>query len=216
MQPAQFARLVENFKTDGRMTGVVTVCLDQDGALEILSGHHRVMAAIEAGFETVEAVTITTPLSEERKVAIQLSHNSISGEDNASILAQMYEGLELDAKKFSGLTDDVLGALSNLTGVSLGTMQTQYEELRISFLPEARAELEAQIDTIKKNKKTQTWAARFEDFNAVFDAIVRVKHALAIVNNALAISMMAQLACERLDQIKEENAGEEAAKPDKN
>ena len=74
--------MVENFKTDGKMTGVVTVCLEPDGSLEILSGHHRTEAAIEAGFEEIEVLCITTPLDENRKKAIQLSRNSISGKDN--------------------------------------------------------------------------------------------------------------------------------------
>lgn len=47
-------------------------------------------------------------ITENIKTEIQLSHNSINGQDDPSILAKLYEGLDLDSKKFSGLTDDIL------------------------------------------------------------------------------------------------------------
>lgn len=214
MEPGQFARLVQNFKTDGRMTGTVTVCQLPDGGLEILSGHHRTEAAIEAGFDEIDVVVITSPLDESRKTAIQISHNAISGQDNQSLLAKMYEGLDLDAKKFSGLTDDILAALGNLSAVSIGSLTTEYEELRFSFLPEDKVKLDAQIDKLKKSGKAETWAARLEDFDKVFDTLVRVKHGLDVLNNALAILLMAELAAKQLDEIeaaKAQEAGQTAA-----
>lgn len=204
MEPGQFARLVENFRIDGRMTGVVTVAQNDDGALEILSGHHRTEAAIVADFAEIEVIVIKTPLSEARKTAIQLSHNSISGQDNQSLLAQMYEGLDLDAKKFSGLTDDVLAGLGALSTLSVGSLTTEYEELRLSFLPEDREKLDRQLARLKGSAKAAAYAARLEDFDTLFDVLVRAKTTLNILNNALAILMMSELAAERLDQIEAE------------
>ena len=63
MAPAMFKRLVENVKIDGRLTTTVLACQDKDGSLEILSGHHRTAAAIEAGLAIVDALVITTPKS---------------------------------------------------------------------------------------------------------------------------------------------------------
>src|SRR5215472_18033197 len=72
MEPEQFKRLVENVKVDGALTEIVLCCQNEDGSLEILSGHHRQEAAIAAGQATIWAMVITTPLDEERKYAIQL------------------------------------------------------------------------------------------------------------------------------------------------
>jgi ParB-like chromosome segregation protein Spo0J len=104
MSPTEFGRLVENVKTDGRLTSAVLACVTQTGEVEILSGHHRCLAAIEAGLTEIDVLVITTPLSEERKAAIQLSHNAVTGQDNPSALADLYRNLGLDAKMFSGLT----------------------------------------------------------------------------------------------------------------
>jgi hypothetical protein len=201
MEPAQFMRLVQNFKTDGKMTGTVTVCQNMDGGLEILSGHHRTEAAIEAGFEAVDVVVITTPLSEDRKTAIQLSHNSITGQDNPNVLAKMYESLDLEAKKFSGLTDAVLDGLKGLSAANLTALKTGYEEMTIVFLPETREELDGHMKRLREIvKRRPALAARYADFDAVFEAIVAVKSSLKILNDALAIAAMARLAVEKLDE----------------
>jgi len=215
MEPNQFARLVENFKTDGKMTGTVTTCWLTDGAggkMEILSGHHRTEAAIAAGFPEIEVVHITTPLDEERKTAIQLSHNSISGQDNPAILATLYENLDLDAKKFSGLTDDILADLGKISVSALAAANIQYEELKFLFLPEDLEALEQRVTEFaeRKEKPTAAWASRYEDYDRTFEALVRTKHALEIVNSALTLRAIVELAHERLDQIEAEMTEESA------
>lgn len=214
MEPEQFKRLVDNFKVDGKMTGTVTTCWltdGSDGKMEILSGHHRTEASIAAGFAEIEVVHIKTPLDEERKTAIQLSHNSISGQDNPSILAQLYESLDLDAKKFSGLTDDILQDLDKISVSALAAANIQYEELRILFLPEDLEALEQRIKEFaeRKGNPTQTWASCYEDYDSTFDALVRVKHKLEIVNSALALRALVELAHERLDQLEQDDGDAE-------
>jgi hypothetical protein len=212
MEPAQFIRLVENVRTDGKLTSAVLACLQPDGGLEILSGHHRTEAAIEVGLTEVDVIVVTTPLTEARKTAIQLSHNAVEGQDNPSILAALYDSLDLDAKKFSGLTDDILKGFGDLQSMSLTSMQTSYEEIVLSFLPEEKDALERNVEKLRAHlKKRPILAARHADFDAVFDTIVRVKHSLNIINTAMAVAMMAELANERLDQrenVPEDTSGD--------
>lgn len=213
MTPAQFRRLVENFKTDGRMTGVVTAALEPDGSLEILSGHHRTDAAIEAGFATVDVLVITSALDEERKAAIQLSHNAIHGQDNPSILAQMWADLGLDAKKFSGLTEDDIGDFRNIKIEGIGATALRYEEMILLFLPEDREIVEQAFKALAKtNKPPRIHVARTESFDQFFDAVVKTKERMHVNNSALAIATMAELALERLAQIEAEQAAEAEAK----
>lgn len=198
MAPPEFKRLVENVKTDGKLTSAVLACQNEDGSLELLSGHHRTAAAIAAEFATIEAIVITTPLNEERKVALQLSHNAVAGQDNPSLLAELYASLSLDAKIFSGLTDEVLD-LDKLNLGSLAATTVQYEELRFAFLPEDRERFEEALKTIKESKTIKaTHAVRLADFDQVFEAIIAVKDKRAVVNSALAVLVMAELALERL------------------
>lgn len=207
MSPTEFERLVENVRIDGRLTSAVLACQNKDGAVEILSGHHRALAAIEAGLAQIDAIVITTPLSEERKAAIQLSHNAVTGKDNPSVLADLYRSLGLDAKMFSGLTDDVLDY--DKLSISGFAAAVEYEELRVAFLPEDRASFELALKRVGKAKAiVATHFARFADFDAIFDAVVAVKEQKGVINSALGLLVMAELALERLAQLETDSAEE--------
>jgi len=206
MEPTQFDRLVQNVLIDGKLTSTVLCFKTEKGDLEILSGHHRCAAAIKAGLDEIDVEVILTQLSDERKVAIQLSHNSITGQDNPSILTKMYENLDLSAKKFSGLTDESLGNFGKLSLEGLGAATIRYEQLLFLFLPE---DLELFEETLKQfEKRAQAphiHIAPMEAFEAFFDAVVRTKNEQSVFNSAVALTVMAQLAMERLDQLEEEN-----------
>lgn len=212
MEPAEFRRLVENLKKDGKLTSVPLCCLLPDGRIELLSGHHRRLAAIEAGFKTIKVEVILNELSEDRKNAIQLSHNAISGKDNPSILQQMWAGLSLDAKKFSGLTEDDIGKFSDIKIDGIAAASLKYDEVSLMFLPMDREIFEQALKHLDGSKKKipHIHVAHAEAFSVFFDAVVNVKEKRGVNNSALAIVTMAELAMERLAQIEAEEA-EQAA-----
>lgn len=210
MSAEEYDRIVANVRTDGCLTSAVLACENQNGTIEILSGHHRTLAAIDVGLSEIDVIVITTPLDEERKTAIQLSHNAVVGKDNPTVLAELYRNLGLDAKIFSGLTDAVLSVDKiSIAGFGAGV---QYEELLIAFLPDDRQSFELALKRVKKSKRlSSTHLARFSDFDAIFDAVVAVKEKRGVVNSGLALLVMAELAMERLEQLEQVEAQGNAA-----
>ena len=55
----------------------------------------------------------------------------------------MWEGLDLDSKKFSGLTEDDIGDFRNIKIEGIGATAIRYEEMYLLFLPEDREIVEA-------------------------------------------------------------------------
>lgn len=202
MTAAQFGRLVANLRRDAVLTSTPLIYRDR-----VLSGNHRVQAAIEAGIEEADCLEIVTELSPERETAIALSHNAITGQDDLSILRAMYDSLGLDEKAYSGLTDDcfVIDEI-DITSLSIGA--PQYEEVSLLFLPEEKAVF---LDAVKAIEKRQAvvLASDLADFGAFFDAVSKTKQKLNIHNTAIAMRAMTRLALQRLDQI--EGEGEAAA-----
>ena len=49
MKAEEFRKLIENVKRDGCLTQLPFCCKNEKGELVVLSGNHRVQAAIEAG-----------------------------------------------------------------------------------------------------------------------------------------------------------------------
>lgn len=205
MTAMQMRQLVDNLKRDGNLTSLPLVYPKTPELLEIISGHHRVEASIKAGFETIDVLVVLTPLDEKRITAIQLSHNAISGQDNRSILAELYGELDLDARKYSGLTDEMLGGFDKLGLVGLGVGMALYEDLHVSFLPDDREQFLAFLKRIaSKGKGSDVLVARFADFDQLFETLIRTKSAMNVQNVGIALHMMAQLATERLDQMETE------------
>lgn len=205
MTAQEMQRLVNNVRADGALTSVVLCCEEPDGTLEILSGHHRTKAATIVGLPSVTAMVITSPLTEQQKVAIQLSHNAVVGKDDKTTLAELYGALDLTWKLYSGLTDDDVIGFKALDLAGIGAGSINYEETTILFLPEDRATVLAALKRFEKERpRKSALLAPLEAYSAFFDAIVATKEHFNVGNAAVAMTVMAELALERLAQIEAE------------
>ena len=197
MTPQEFSQLVANIKQDGKLMGVPVVYHG-----EVLSGNHRVRAAIKAGVEEADVLDILTDLPEERRLAIQLSQNAINGKDDPNILAQLYTSLNsLEWKRYSGVTDDAFKCTDEKLA-ALGITRPKYEELTIVFLSEEKTAFIDLVARIEKSKKAEVLVGELASFNTLFDAIVRVKQEKKVINNAVALRLLAELAVSALDAEK--------------
>lgn len=212
MTADQMRRLSDNLAKDDALTSVVCVYPEKEsGKLAVLSGNHRVEAALKAGQELIPVLVIQTHIGMERRRAIQLSHNAINGQDDPNLLKHIYENLSLEYKAYSGLTDDHFKSLDKLDidGLSIGA--PQYEEISFLFLPNEKELFLQQIKDLEKakDKRTVLFAA-YDDYFRLFDALVAVKQFKNVFNNAVAIRLLADLAMERLEQLKAATEAEKA------
>ena len=125
MTPQEFALLVDNIKRDGKLTSTPVVYRG-----EVLSGNHRVRAAIKAGIEEADVIDILSELSEERRLAIQLSQNAINGKDDETLLKAINVA-RLKADEYSSW-----GWLAARSGRSEGFIKSGLQELEL-YTPKA-------------------------------------------------------------------------------
>ena len=141
-------------------------------------------------------------ISEDRRLAIQLSQNAINGKDDPNILAQLYTSMHsLEWKRYSGVTDDAFKCTDEKMA-ALGITHPKYEELTIVFLQEEKAAFLDLVARIEASKKAQVLVGEIVTFNALFDAIVRVKQEKKVINNAVALRLLAERAASALDAEK--------------
>jgi hypothetical protein len=209
MEGRQFAKLVANLRRDGVLTSLPLVHRDQssNSQLTILSGNHRVAAAIKAGIEESDVIEVTNRLTREQFVALQLSHNAIVGQDDQAVLKELYEELDFEWKEYSGLTDEAFN-VAELDVTMLRVDQPFFEELTIAFLPGDKAIFMEWLDKLARSKAAARLVGQYEDFTQFFDAIIAVKEAKGVVNSAVALRLMAELAGRQLEA---EQAEQEAA-----
>ncbi|WP_336284204.1 ParB N-terminal domain-containing protein [Citrobacter arsenatis] len=202
MDPDEFARLVANIKADGVLTSLPVVYRGT-----VLSGNHRTQAAIKAGLEESDVIEITSELTEDEQLAIQLSHNSIKGKDDSNILRELYDSINsLDLKLYSGLSDDDF-KITDVEVQTLSFVQPTYEDMVIAFLPEEKTLFIEALEKIgKKAKDRLIIAGRISDFDLLFNAVINAKSKLNIINTAEALKTVAELALQKLEETPDESA----------
>lgn len=205
MKAEEFQLLVDNVKRDGRLTSVPFCCYTPDWELEVLSGNHRVQAAIEAGLETIEVMITEEELTNSQRVAIQLSHNSIAGQDDAAVLKELYESIDdVNYKKYSGLDDEMLKLLETVQTQSMSFPGLSFQIINLAFLPSEIAEIEKVIDDVRKEVgKNKTLTVHFADYEKYMDAMTDVSKGSGVKNTATVFLCMLEIVNRHLDEVKD-------------
>jgi hypothetical protein len=89
---------------------------------------------------------------------------------------------------------------------SLGAGPVHYEEIACIFLPEQAEVFTMVASKLEKWKRRTTLVGNASDFDKFFDTLIAVKEQRAVLNTALALRTMAELALERLEQLAAESA----------
>lgn len=210
MTADQFARLKKNVQRDGTLTSVPLVYRlkagenpkfyrpELEGRLIVLSGNHRTDAAVKAGVKSIKVMELLSRVGDEKLIALQLSHNSIDGQDDPSLLQALYEELPLDEKAYSGLTDDTFQVEKlDIMGLSIGS--PSYQEVSLMFLGPDADSFDAAVERLGSSPKAALYLGDYRDFDKIFEAIVATKEHMRTYNTAIAFRVMAELALEYIE-----------------
>ena len=207
MRHEEFQRLVANIKRDGQLTSAPFAALDPaDGKYEVLSGNHRVQAAISAGLQTIPCIITDDPLSEEQRIAIQLSHNAIVGQDDPDILKKLYDKiLDIDLKEYSGLDDKTLGLLDKAQSQAMSEANLEFQVLSIVYLPDELKAAQAVIDKARDAVKNceNVWLATDKEYEKWLDAQEIASSAYNVKNVSAAMQIIFKVFENNLNQLTE-------------
>jgi hypothetical protein len=185
MRNETFRRLVENVKEDGQLSQI-PFCVQQGERFKVLSGNHRVQAARSAGLTEIPIIYTTEQLTREKELAIQLSHNAIAGEDDPTILKELWDELNTVAGKlYSGLDDKALAQLAAVAMPALAEVKLDFRTISMMFLPDEPGQLQAHFDEARKVVTgKELYLARFADFDRLLDALAVTNAAHNVKNTA--------------------------------
>lgn len=206
MRHEQFQRLVANIREDGHLTSTPLVWHDADsGRRIVLSGNHRTKAAIEAGLSTIFWLEVTDPLPRQKQIALQLSHNAITGEDDPATLKALYEELEdVSMRLYSGLDDKTLELLEEVSVPSLAEANLDFATVQIVFLPDEKEAAEKALEAARKAASADArWVARIEQYEGVLDTLDTTKGAHNIGNVAAAFAIILAVVERHLGELAE-------------
>lgn len=210
MKHEEFNRLVENIRRDGKLTSAPFLCLEHDGPhagrYRCLSGNHRVQAAVAAGLEKIFCLATDDKLSNEERIAKQLSHNAITGQDDPATLKTLYEQIiDTELKKYSGLDDKTLDLLDKVSAVSISEANLNFQTLSMVFLPDdleaAQSVIGEAMEQVKKNDAV--WLACMAQYDDWLNAQETASAAHNVKNVATAVDLILRQFKRNLGQLAE-------------
>lgn len=203
MKPEEFEKLVSNIKKDGKLTSVPFCFYNENYEIEVLSGNHRVMASIDAGLNEIEIMLCKDKLSKEQALAIQLSHNSIAGQDDEELLKKLYGELEsLEFKEYSGLTDEFINYCKEIEK-DFKVPTLSYQALNLLFLPEEIEEIKQVLESISDLLSSNHILSNKKDYDNYLESTTTISKCLNIKNPSTTFLTMIRLAKENIDKLKE-------------
>ena len=135
--------LTSNIKQRGTLESLPYVYKDGD-AFQIVSGHHRVRAANDAGLKTIYALVETNKLTKSQIVSKQIAHNELVGEADREILGELIKQMnEVDDMIASGLSDELLNSIKAENQIiDIPQLSFDWRIVNFTFLPKQLKDLE--------------------------------------------------------------------------
>ncbi len=203
MTPDQMEKLVRNIKTDGFLSQL-PFAVKSGEKFRIISGNHRVTAAIKASLLGI-LILYVDEIDAQKEIAIQLSHNSIVGQDDIGILKQLYSQIqEIDLKAYSGIDEKLLlnYQIPELVPISESDIQLNevrlfYSDLDLTRFDQILERLEKSIIDEKRDRII------FGDFTNFVETLTKVKKKINVKNHSVAFIRMLEI-CE--DYLNEKEA----------
>ncbi len=186
-----FTTLVRNIERDGGLSSIPFCWFDGE-RYHALSGNHRVEGARVAEIGPILVLYTDEELSRQEKIAIQLSHNAIVGQDEPTILAELWQELQsVDLKMYSGLDDKAMKTLVETAVPMLSDVQLDFRTIAFVFLPEEPGRIDDAFQHAKQQVNVREgYLGRVADFDRLLEALALVQSSYRIKNTATALMLV--------------------------
>lgn len=206
MTGEDFAALCDNISKSG-LSSVPCCYKKANGRYVMISGHHRLRACKKNHFATLGILWCDeSELTQDEIIAIQLSHNSLHGQDNQSILKKLYEQIRsIDYKKFAHINIDEISPVST-DGISVYALKENFV-FTIILYPNSFENLDELYGDIREQaKKSDALILAHQEDNEML--LLKLQQEIGnqynIKSPTIAFAKLLELAKERLEEIKED------------
>jgi len=191
-----YRRLVDNVRRDGALSSSPLLCREEDGALLVLSGNHRVKASLEVGLPEIDCLLIEDKLTESQKRAIALSHNSIAGQDDRNVLLELLESLTIEDKEYAFLDAAALEKSLDKLALTSIDIDDGFRYIVLAFVGDELEQMQTLIDMLHSLDKEQIELGHLDQYEAVARQIAAIKAEHRIKNASLAFRLLIETSLE--------------------
>lgn len=185
--------------------------LTEDGnKVRIISGHHRIKSARQAGIKEIYAILDVSGLTRSQEAAKQLAHNAISGFDDQSTLKEIVKMIsDVDDMLESYVGKDILAEpMAEFDKLISPAVQFDFRTLVFAFLPHQLQNLELLAKELEKAGPEIVGVAEYEQGKRFVETLSKYQQFQDVRNLGAAISSMIEAANEKMDIAGYDPAGE--------
>jgi len=175
-------QLTANIKNRGQLESLPLIALMGE-KLEIISGHHRVKSAREAGLKEIIVILDKSGLTRSKAASKQLAHNAISGFDDESTLREIVK-----------LMDNVDDMMESYIG-----KEFDFKTIAFAFLPNQIRDLDALMKNLNGSCAEIIGVAAYEQCEKFVETLDKYQQFTDIRNVGAAVHSMIDAANEKMD-----------------
>ncbi len=196
--------LTANIKNRGALESLPYVIKKED-RFYIISGHHRVKAAVNAGLTYIYCLVDTNELTLSQITSKQIAHNELVGTQDNEILAMLVKQMEnVDDVIASGLDEKFLNKIQAETVViDIPHLDFDWRTINISFLPKQLKDFEELVKMINNGDDAVGLANR-EQYDEFVKTCVKFGKTKNVKSVSTAISLLTEIALKEIKKAKEE------------
>lgn len=207
MTGEDFAQLCDNIGKSG-LSSVPSCYKKEDGRFVMISGHHRLRACKKLHYKTIGILyCLESELSKDEIIAIQLSHNSLHGHDNTSILKKLFEQIQsVDFKQFAHVNIDEISPVST-DGISVFALKENFV-FTVILYPDSFDNLDELLGDIREQASKSDaliLANEKENERLLLQLQTEIGKQYEIKSPSISFAKLLELASERLTEIKRGN-----------
>lgn len=207
MTGEDFAQLCDNIGKSG-LSSVPSCYKKDNGRFVMISGHHRLRACKKLHYKTIGILyCLESELSKDEIIAIQLSHNSLHGHDNTSILKKLFEQIQsVDFKQFAHVNVDEIPPVST-DGISVFALKENFV-FTVVLYPDSFENLDELFGDIREQASKSDaliLANEKENERLLLKLQTEIGKQYDIKSPSISFAKLLELASERLTEIKEGN-----------
>lgn len=198
-----FRQLIANIKRDGQLTSVPFLVEHNTGRYTVISGNHRVQAAKMAGIIKASFIVVhEDDITKDEILAIQLSHNSIVGQDDSEILKELLEEItDIAMKEYAHISNEILDAVKDVDYV-IDMPNNEIVPVTLMFIDTNKLKFDKlmeTLDTLTPRELENTTLINIETLKKLNDITSKVGQKYEIKSQALSICKMIELVNIMLD-----------------
>lgn len=208
MKADMFKQLVANIKKRGTLESLPLVAKMGD-RLEIVSGHHRIRAAKEAGLKEISVLVDDSGMNRSQLAAKQLAHNSISGFDDQDTLRQIARMItDVDDMLESFVGKDILEEpMAEIDKLLSPKVEFDWKTISFLFLPHQLDDLQRLLEVCAGNQELVGLAER-ESFSQFAQAVKQLSRFNDVKAIGTVVDMMTKITLEHLGEAGYDDAKE--------